>query len=219
MSEQLSRWLIGDPIPSSAEVHQRLSKRRALAVFAADALSSVAYAPEEILLALALGSTMLFQFTLPIALSIVVLLVIVSISYYQTIHAYPSGGGAYTVAHENLGTGPGLLAAAALLIDYILVVAVSASAGWRCRRCSWSSPRESPGSGSCRPRHSPALCSASTPRPVASRHVMKLRSGILFGPGHPGRRFMAAVKGQGKDLDSVYPDSGVAFPITHSMIR
>jgi len=129
MSSNFIRLLLGNPLPSSAEAHHRLSKVKALAVFAADALSSVAYAPEEILLALALGGAAALQLSFPIAVVITALLVIVAVSYYQTIHGYPSGGGAYIVAHDNLGAKPGLVAAAALLVDYVMVVAVSATAG------------------------------------------------------------------------------------------
>jgi amino acid transporter len=129
MFSSLRTLLLGSPIPTEEEVHHRLSKVQALAVFSSDALSSVAYAPEEIMLALLAAGTIALRASFPIALGIALLLVIVASSYYQTIHAYPGGGGAYIVAHENLGQGPGLLAAAALLIDYVLTVAVSASAG------------------------------------------------------------------------------------------
>jgi amino acid transporter len=129
MEGKFSRILFGDPLTTSDSVHERLSKKKALAVFSSDALSSVAYAPEEILLALVVGGAALLKYTLPVAIGITVLLIIVAISYYQTIHAYPSGGGAYIVAHENLGVWPGLTAAAALLIDYVLTVSVSITAG------------------------------------------------------------------------------------------
>jgi amino acid transporter len=121
--------LIGIPLPSAGILHERLSKVQALAVFSSDALSSVAYATEEILLVLVVAGTVALDLSLPIALAIVTLLAIVSSSYYQTIHGYPSGGGAYIVAHDNLGVWPGLIAAAALLIDYVLTVAVSITAG------------------------------------------------------------------------------------------
>ncbi len=129
MFADLRRILIGVPLPSARMVHERLSKVQALAVFSSDALSSVAYATEEILLVLVLAGTWALGLSLPIALVIVGLLVIVATSYYQTIHGYPSGGGAYIVAHDNLGVWPGLTAAAALLTDYVLTVAVSATAG------------------------------------------------------------------------------------------
>jgi amino acid transporter len=129
MSHTLRAWLLGSPLATYEEVRQRLSRLQALAVFSSDALSSVAYAPEEIMLALVAAGTMALGASFPIALGISALLLIVGSSYYQTIHAYPSGGGAYIVAHDNLGEWPGLLAAAALLIDYVLTVAVSASAG------------------------------------------------------------------------------------------
>lgn len=129
MNHSLRAWLLGSPLATYEEIRQRLSKLQALAVFSSDALSSVAYAPEEIMLALAAAGTFALSASFPIALGISALLLIVASSYFQTIHAYPSGGGAYIVAHDNLGQWPGLLAAAALLIDYVLTVAVSASAG------------------------------------------------------------------------------------------
>lgn len=125
----LKSFLIGSPIESVKEVHERLNKKMGLAVFSSDALSSVAYGPEEILLALAVGGTALLNYSVPVAVAIVALIGVVATSYFQTIHAYPSGGGAYIVAKENLGIYPGLVAAAALLIDYVLTVTVSVSAG------------------------------------------------------------------------------------------
>jgi len=129
MSVSIRRILLGDPIATAQEVHQRLSKVQALAVFSSDALSSVAYATEEILLVLVLAGTAAISLSMPIALAIAGLVAVVGSSYYQTIHGYPSGGGAYIVAHDNLGVWPGLVAAAALLIDYVLTVAVSTTAG------------------------------------------------------------------------------------------
>jgi amino acid transporter len=123
------RTLVGDPLETQRLSHERLTKTKGLAVFSSDALSSSAYATEEILHVLVLAGLAGVAFTAHIATGIVVLLAIVAISYYQTIHAYPSGGGAYIVAHENLGPMPGLIAGAALLVDYILTVAVSISAG------------------------------------------------------------------------------------------
>jgi amino acid transporter len=123
------RLLLGSPLPSEAYAHQRLNKLKALAVFSSDALSSVAYATEEILLVLVTAGVAAFALAMPVALVITGLLAIVAASYYQTVHGYPSGGGAYIVAHENLGVWPGLIAAAALLIDYVLTVAVSITAG------------------------------------------------------------------------------------------
>jgi len=123
------RTLFGRPLPTEASVHQRLTKAKALAVFSSDALSSVAYATEEILLVLITAGAAALSLSLPIAFVITGLLAIVATSYYQTVHGYPSGGGAYIVAHENLGVWPGLTAAAALLIDYVLTVAVSITAG------------------------------------------------------------------------------------------
>ncbi len=125
----LKRILIGTPIESVKEKHERLSRVTGLAVFSSDALSSVAYGTEEILFALIIGGTALLHYALPVALGIIILVAIVATSYFQTIHAYPSGGGAYIVAKDNLGTYPGLIAGAALLIDYVLTVTVSVSAG------------------------------------------------------------------------------------------
>ena len=127
--ENLLYWLIGSPIASSRAMHERLSKVKALAVFSSDALSSVAYATEEILLVLILAGTGAIPMAGPIGVGIAVLLFIVAVSYSQTIHAYPTGGGSYIVAKDNLGVFPGLLAGAALLIDYVLTVAVSVSSG------------------------------------------------------------------------------------------
>jgi amino acid transporter len=132
--DALKRFLVGKPLATAQAVHERLSKRVALAVFSSDALSSVAYATEEILLVLAAATayahdTGLFFYVLPISLVIAVLLWLVTSSYRQTIHAYPSGGGAYIVAKENLGITAGLTAAAALLVDYVLTVSVSVAAG------------------------------------------------------------------------------------------
>jgi amino acid transporter len=129
MRLSLRRTIFGSPLPTTEYVHQRLTKAKALAIFSSDNLSSVAYATEEILLVLVTVGTAALELSLPIALAITGLLVIVTTSYYQTVHGYPSGGGSYIVAHENLGAGPGLVAAAALLIDYVLTVAVSITAG------------------------------------------------------------------------------------------
>jgi amino acid transporter len=108
---------------------RRLNKVRALAAFSPDALSSIAYANQEIYLGLVVAGSAALSLALPIGLAITGLLVIVALSYYQTIHGYPSGGGSYVVARENLGTLPGLVAAAALLVDYLLTAAVSLTAG------------------------------------------------------------------------------------------
>src|SRR5436190_18127668 len=130
MYSTLKRILIGPPIASSEEQHQRLIKVIALAVFASDAISSTAYATEEILLVLvAAGGLAAYNDLVPIAIVVVVLLAIVVTSYRQTIYAYPSGGGSYIVSKENLGETPSLIAGASLLVDYILTVAVSISAG------------------------------------------------------------------------------------------
>ena len=129
MPNALKQILLGRPIHNREAAHQRLSNPVALAVFSSDALSSVAYATEEILLALAIAGTGALGVAWPISISIAVLLIIVAFSYRQTIKAYPGGGGAYIVAKENLGNLPGLVAGGALLVDYVLTVAVSISAG------------------------------------------------------------------------------------------
>lgn len=124
----LRRVLIGSPLATSQAIHERLDKVRALAIFSSDALSSSAYATEEILLVLVLAGTGALGASLPIAAAITALLVVVAFSYRQTVRAYPGGGGSYTVAKENLGVLPGLTAASALMVDYVLTVAVSVSA-------------------------------------------------------------------------------------------
>lgn len=129
MGINIRRILIGEPLATDQAIHQRLNKAKALAVFSSDALSSSAYATEAILLVLIAAGTGALGVSWPIALGIAALLLIVASSYYQTIHAYPNGGGAYIVSKDNLGIMPGLVAAASLLIDYILTVAVSVSAG------------------------------------------------------------------------------------------
>src|SRR6266545_2948897 len=128
MITELKRLLVGQPIETAAQHHQRLSKRIALAVFSSDALSSVAYATEAILLALLAAGSQALGYATPIAIGIALLLITVAFSYRQTIIAYPQGGGTYIVSRENLGTVPSLVAASALLIDYVLTVAVSMSA-------------------------------------------------------------------------------------------
>lgn len=126
---KLRTLVFGNPLSTASLEEQKVGKLAALPLFASDALSSVAYATEEMLLALIVAGTAFLHFTLPIAIVICVLLSLVAASYVQTIHAYPQGGGSYVVAHENLGEWSGLVAAAALLIDYVLTVAVSISAG------------------------------------------------------------------------------------------
>lgn len=122
-------WLIGRPLATADAPHQTISKRVGLAVFASDALSSTAYATQEILVILAAAGAAELHLAFPLAICIVVLLAIVAASYRQTIYAYPTGGGAYIVARDNLGVGIAQLGAAALLTDYCLTVAVSVSAG------------------------------------------------------------------------------------------
>jgi amino acid transporter len=128
---RLSRLIFGSPLHNAAAEGELLSKRRALAIFSSDPLSSVAYATEEILIVLIVAGSATLWLSLPIAGVICALIAIVAASYYQTLYAYPSGGGAYAVARANLGRWPGLLAAASLLVDYVLTVAVSVSAGVR----------------------------------------------------------------------------------------
>ncbi len=133
MFRQMKQMVVGSPLETAALPEQHLSKKSALAVLASDNLSSTAYATEEILLALSIGAAagmmVPIYYAIPIAGAIVILTAIVTISYGQTLHAYPTGGGAYTVAKENLGVNAALAGAAALLLDYILTVAVSVAAG------------------------------------------------------------------------------------------
>src|SRR3989475_9205088 len=125
----MKRALLGAPMPLAQARHERLSNTVALAVFASDPLSSVAYATEEILLVLMLAGSAALSYSLPVALGIAALLAVVVVSYRQTVAAYPQGGGAYLVAKDNLGRYPALIAAAALLVDYVLTVSVSVVAG------------------------------------------------------------------------------------------
>src|SRR6188474_2607209 len=129
MATRLKDLLIGPPIPTQKLHEKRLNKIRALAAFSPDALSSIAYANQEIYLGLLIAGSAGLSMAWPIGLVIVGVLTIAAISYYQTIHAYPSGGGSYIVARSNLGTMPGLIAAGALMIDYVLTAAVSLTAG------------------------------------------------------------------------------------------
>lgn len=129
MLHKLRQWLIGSPLPTAGLADERLNKIRALAAFSPDALSSIAYANQEIYLGLVVAGTLGLAWSWPISVAIGGLLLIVALSYYQTIYGYPSGGGSYVVARENLGTLPGLVAASALLVDYLLTSAVSLTAG------------------------------------------------------------------------------------------
>lgn len=133
MATAIKRLLVGRALRTEQAAHERLTKKTALAVFSSDALSSTAYATEEILLVLAVAAAASggasFSYVVPVSIGIAILLAIVATSYRQTIHAYPSGGGAYIVAKENLGTTPGLVAGASLLVDYVLTVSVSIAAG------------------------------------------------------------------------------------------
>src|SRR5215467_1102283 len=125
---RLKRVFVGTPLPTAQQRHERLGKAIALATFASDALSSVAYATEEILLVLVLAGAIALSYSLPIGIAIALLIAIVVSSYRQTIRAYPKGGGAYIVSKDNLGVPAGLVAGAALLIDYVLTVTVSVAA-------------------------------------------------------------------------------------------
>src|SRR5204862_2847597 len=125
----LKRLLLGKPIPSHLAHHERFSRLTGLAVLSSDALSSVAYATDFILATLVVAGVGAFVYAIPISLVIATLLAIVAFSYRQTIHAYPTGGGAYIGAKENISANAGLIAAASLLVDYTLTVAVSISAG------------------------------------------------------------------------------------------
>lgn len=126
---EIKKFVVGSPLETALMSHERISKTKALAVLSSDALSSVAYATEEALIPLAAFSAAAVTWSLPVALLIGLLIITITFSYRQTIDAYPGGGGAYTVASENLGVNAGLIAGAALLIDYVLTVAVSVSAG------------------------------------------------------------------------------------------
>src|SRR5207253_9936908 len=121
---RLKRLFVGSPLPTAQSRHERLARSTALAVFASDALSSVAYATEEILLVLVLAGTAALSYSIPISIAIAVLIAIVVSSYRQTIRAYPQGGGAYIVGKYNLGVPVGLLAVVARLIVYEIAVAV-----------------------------------------------------------------------------------------------
>ncbi len=129
VAAQARRFLFGIPISTEREMEERLPKWKALPVFSSDVMSSVAYATEASLYTLLGVGTIAFSWLLPISVAIVLVLALVTLSYRQTIRAYPNGGGSYIVAHANLGVMPGLVAAAALLTDYVLTVAVSVSSG------------------------------------------------------------------------------------------
>lgn len=129
MPNSLRRVLFGNPIPTSRMLHERIGAAVGLSVFSADALSSVAYGTEEVLLALVVAGSAGLSMSIYPAAAIAILICVVAFSYRQTIMHYPDGGGAYIVAKDNLGVGPGLVAGAALLIDYVLTVAVSVTSG------------------------------------------------------------------------------------------
>src|SRR6476646_2393386 len=150
--KRVKNLLVGRPLPSERLEHERLSKKTALAVLSSDAISSVAYATDQILFVVG-GAVGLAEinYVVPISAVMVGLLILVALSYRQTIFAYPGGGGSYTVAKDNLGVSTGLVAAAALLTDYILTVAVSISSGIAAITSAY--PRLAP--------HAVALCSAA----------------------------------------------------------
>jgi amino acid transporter len=129
MLDKIRYLFIGSPLATQQQEHRQLNKIRALAAFSPDALSSIAYANQEIYLGLIIAGSAGLSQSIPIGLAIIAILTVVALSYFQTVHGYPSGGGSYTVARENLGTFPGLVAASALLIDYVLAAAVSLTAG------------------------------------------------------------------------------------------
>ena len=129
MLNTIKDLIIGSPLPTRQLADKRLNKTRALAAFSPDALSSIAYANQEIFLGLVVAGSAGLSLSWPIGLAITGLLLLVALSYFQTVHGYPTGGGSYTVARENLGTLPGLIAASALTVDYLLNVAVSVTAG------------------------------------------------------------------------------------------
>ncbi|MGG1575358.1 APC family permease [Fictibacillus sp. NRS-1165] len=129
MFSSLKRLLIGRPLKSKELGEQKLNKTKALAILSSDALSSVAYGPEQILIVLITVSAAAFWYSIPIAVGVLILLTALIFSYRQIIFAYPHGGGAYVVSRDNLGVNPGLIAGGSLLVDYILTVAVSVSAG------------------------------------------------------------------------------------------
>lgn len=125
MASPLKRLLIGRPLKTSEAGDQKLGKLKALAVLSSDALSSIAYGTEQILLVLVTVSAAAMWYSLPIALCVLVLLFALNLSYKQIIYSYPHGGGAYIVSRENLGNNAGLIAGGSLLVDYMLTVAVS----------------------------------------------------------------------------------------------
>jgi amino acid transporter len=125
----VKRWLVGDPLKTTQAADQRLSKTLALAIFSSNNISSVAYATEEILLVLVLAGTAAISWSIPVSLAILFLVLVLTISYRQIIYEYPEGGGAYTVAKANLGELPSLVAGGALMISYVVTVAVSIAAG------------------------------------------------------------------------------------------
>ena len=129
IQKRIKQILLGQPLATKALEEEKLNSFQSLAIFGSDAISSSVYASEEILLGLMFAGTVLFSASLPIAVAISTLILIVSLSYKEILYAYPQGGGVYSVARQNLGEIPGLIGASSLLVDYILTVAVSIAAG------------------------------------------------------------------------------------------
>ena len=177
----VKRILVGRPLATTEMEHQRIPKTIGLAVFSSDAISSTAYATEEILFVVAVGGSSLalgLSKLVPIGVAVAILLAIVVTSYRQTIFAYPSGGGSYVVSRENLGENPSLVAGASLLVDYILTVAVSISAGVaglgfarlppRCAASAARPDRSSSGTPISPSRLGPASAASPSTRPAGS---------------------------------------------------
>lgn len=207
MYKKLKRLVIGAPIASHQAEHQKLNVTLGLAVFAADALSSTAYATDEILIALAGSSFAAYAgiISLPVALAIAGLIILVVISYRQIIKAYPEGGGAYIVAKDNLGILPSQIAAAALLIDYVLTVAVSVSSGVAQLTSTGLLPVE----------HTVTLCVAFTVFIMLVNLRGVKESGIAFAlPAYIFLFSMASLIGAG--LLKLYGGHGIAPPIMHT---
>jgi hypothetical protein len=159
---RLRRTVLGAPLRSTAVLEARMRKLVALPVLASDALSSVAYGPEALIAVLVLAGAGALDVALPIAGAIVVLMLVVGLSYRQTIRAYPRGGGSYIVASDNLGELPGLVAAAGLMLDYVLTACCSSSRATstpRATSCAWATGWRSPTASS--PSRSPLGCSTS----------------------------------------------------------
>ncbi len=205
MYSAVKRLLLGPPIASAEEHHHRLVKIVALAVFASDAISSTAYATEEILVVLVpAGGVAAVERLIPIAVIVVVMLAIVITSYRQTIHAYPTGGGTYVVSRENLGMMPSLVAGSSLLVDYVLTVAVSVSAGVAAITSAFPS---------LRPDRVPLCIGFIVLMTVASLRGLKESGRLFAGPTYVyivsllGLIVYGLVRSYTGDLDPVPPDA------------